>query len=251
MKFDLSAAWSTTLSLLQRHQALVIPVAGVFLFLPTLILTLSIAPMAEPASGNTNEILRQVSEYYMSILPGALIVGLITIIGNLAIVKLLLDERGISVGEALKMALVLFIPAVLATIIANIAVGIGFLLLIVPGLYLLGRLSILTAVIVAEDIRNPITAVSRTWELTKGNGWRILLFIFIVAIIGVIIQAIITGITGFILTMILSAELAVTVNGFISSFLGAIFSVVMIAVYAATYLQLYGPTTSQLDRTFE
>ena len=251
MKFDLSAAWSITVALLRRHQALVIPIAGVFLFLPTLIFSLSIEPMQEVTSNDGMEVLRRLYEYYLTIMPGALLVGIIALIGNLAITVLFLDEHGISVGEALKLSLVLFIPALVAMIITNIIVGAGLILLIVPGLYLLGRLAILNAVIVGENIKNPLTAVSRTWEMTKGNGWRIFLFFAIVIVIGAIIEAIISGLLNFVFALTLSADLAVTVSAFVSAFLGAVLSVVLLALYAATYLQLKGPTTSALDRTFE
>src|ERR687887_1481001 len=79
------------------------------------------------------------------------------------------------------------LPALIgAGIVAGIAIAIGFVLLIVPGLFLLTRWSLIPAVIVIEK-RSAGESFDRSWQLTKGYGWTVfgsLLVAFIIYLIG-------------------------------------------------------------------
>lgn len=59
-----------------------------------------------------------------------------------------------------------------ANLIAGIAVVIGLLLLVVPGVYLLVRFRLVTAAVMLED-RGPVDALARSYELTEGHGWTV------------------------------------------------------------------------------
>ena len=79
------------------------------------------------------------------------------------------------------------LPALIAAgIVAGIAIAIGFVLLIVPGLFLLTRWSLIPAVIVIEK-RSAGESFDRSWQLTKGYGWTVfgaLIVAFIIYLIG-------------------------------------------------------------------
>jgi hypothetical protein len=62
--------------------------------------------------------------------------------------------------------------AILSGILAAIGIGIGLILLIVPGLYLLTIWSMLVPVIVLEG-RSTGEAFSRSQEIVRGNGWSV------------------------------------------------------------------------------
>lgn len=65
------------------------------------------------------------------------------------------------------------LPAVIAAgIVAAICIGIGFLLLIVPGLYLLTIWSMLIPVIVIEE-RRAGEAFTRSRDIVRGHGWQV------------------------------------------------------------------------------
>jgi hypothetical protein len=65
------------------------------------------------------------------------------------------------------------LPAVIAAgILAAIGIGIGFLLLIIPGLYLLTIWSMLVPVIVIEE-RRAGEAFTRSRDVVRGHGWPV------------------------------------------------------------------------------
>ena len=105
-----------------------------------------------------------------------------------------------------------------AGILAGIAITIGLVALIVPGLYLMTIWSVLIPVIVLER-RSVMEAFGRSRELVKGHGWQVfgvLVLLFIAAfVIQVLIAAILGGIfdsvfgfaSGFLITSLLLAPL--------------------------------------------
>lgn len=110
-----------------------------------------------------------------------------------------------SIGETFR-AVQPRLPSVIgAGLVAAIAIGIGFLLLIVPGLYLLTIWSMLIPVIVLEGVRAG-DAFGRSQEIVRGNGWRVFgLAIVTFLIVGIaegIIRAIFSPLPDFLATWI-------------------------------------------------
>lgn len=75
------------------------------------------------------------------------------------------------------------LPALIAAgIVAGIAVAFGLVLLIVPGLFLLTRWSMIVPVIVLEG-RGAGDSFSRSWELVRGHGWPVF-GVIVITVIG-------------------------------------------------------------------
>ena len=65
------------------------------------------------------------------------------------------------------------LPALLvAGILAGIGIGIGFILLVIPGLFLLTFWSMLVPVIVIEG-KSAGDSFGRSWDVVRGNGWPV------------------------------------------------------------------------------
>jgi Membrane domain of glycerophosphoryl diester phosphodiesterase len=77
-----------------------------------------------------------------------------------------------SIGETYRTVQPRLPSAIVAGVLAAIAIGIGFILLIIPGLYLLTIWSMLIPVIVLEQ-RRAGEAFSRSQEIVRGNGWNV------------------------------------------------------------------------------
>ena len=65
-----------------------------------------------------------------------------------------------------------YLNIVLANLIVFALVMIGFLMLIIPGIIIWCRLSFVSYLIMDKDLE-PMKAVEKSWELTRGHGWRI------------------------------------------------------------------------------
>jgi hypothetical protein len=100
--------------------------------------------------------------------------------------------RPVNLGECLKVGLSRFFPIVGLVICAYLAIWIGLILLIVPGIILGIMWYVATPVCVVEQ-KGPLASLGRSSELTKGHRWKIfgmvLLLIVVAAIVGAIIVA--------------------------------------------------------------
>jgi hypothetical protein len=136
------------------------------------------------------------------LLPAALAIVLVLLFWALAIlyqgmvVELVQDvqngRRDHSVGGLLRSVEPVFWPLVAVSILFGIGVGIGFILVIIPGLILLTIWSVVAPVTVLER-PGVFAAFGRSRELVRGNGWRVfgvIVVVFLaVAVISIIVGA--------------------------------------------------------------
>lgn len=107
--------------------------------------------------------------------------------------------RELPAGEALRRALP-YVPRLIAlSIIWTILVGVGFLLLIVPGVILLCGLVLATQAMIIESLDGPVAALGRSWALTKGHRMRmfgLLLAVFAMLMIPMMALGVVLGLVG-------------------------------------------------------
>jgi hypothetical protein len=82
-------------------------------------------------------------------------------------------RRDSSVGGLFRSVLPVLLPLTGAGILLAVGVGIGFALLIAPGLYLLTIWAVIVPAIVVER-RDILDAFRRSRQLVKGHGWYVL-----------------------------------------------------------------------------
>ena len=83
------------------------------------------------------------------------------------------EGRRASFGECLATGLHVFLPLIGLSILFSIGVGIGFVLLFVPGIILLLMWAVAVPALVVERT-GVFGAFGRSAELTKGSRWKIL-----------------------------------------------------------------------------
>jgi hypothetical protein len=114
-----------------------------------------------------------------------------------AVRDILDGRRDYDLGSLFRSVTPVLAPLIVAGIVAGLAIGIGFVLLIVPGLFLLTIWSVIAPVIVVERTR-PFDSFGRSRELVKGNGWSvfgvILVLLIGTAIVGAVFQALLIAI---------------------------------------------------------
>jgi hypothetical protein len=89
-------------------------------------------------------------------------------------------RRDASVRELVSSVVPVLMPLIGAGLLTAIGIVFGFLLLIVPGFYLLAIWAVTAPVVVIER-RRVLDALGRSRQLVRGNGWPVL-GVFLVAI---------------------------------------------------------------------
>ena len=65
-----------------------------------------------------------------------------------------------------------YVHIVLANLLKFAIIGMGFVFLIVPGIILLCRLAFVSLLVMDKGLY-PIAAVEKSWQMTRGHGWKI------------------------------------------------------------------------------
>lgn len=239
MNFSYNAVWEDTMKLTRDHAPLLIAIAGVFVFLPAVAFAIFLKPPEPPRTQDFGVLMRQIMDYWTAALPWLFVQSLINMIGTAAMLRLVL-ARGGTVGGALMFGLLLLPFYFLLSLLSSLILGVGFILLIVPGLYLVGRIMPAAPVMVAENVRNPITALSRSFQLTEGKGWAVFGLIAIVVIVGAIVVGVTDAIVGIILAMTAGRELGTLLTTILATVLSTGFTILLVMLYAAIYRALVG-----------
>lgn len=88
----------------------------------------------------------------------------------------------VSADYALRQAVGLIGRLLILTMMKSLIIGFGFLLL-VPGLILFCGLALSTTVLVLESPISANNAMTRSWQLTRGSRWKVLLTVLVAVVL--------------------------------------------------------------------
>jgi hypothetical protein len=91
----------------------------------------------------------------------------------------------LSAARTIRAVLPDLVPVAVASLVAGIAIWIGLLIVVVPGLYLLTIWAVVMPVIVIER-SGPFAAFGRSHQLVRGHGWQVfgtLVLLFLILIV--------------------------------------------------------------------
>ena len=243
MKFSYTEVWQDAVRMLRVNASLFLGIAGVFFFLPALLVG-HLIPQPEGASTIAAAI-ADMERYMNANWHWVLLASLVNSVGAIAIYLLLFDRQGRTVGSAISSALPILPFYFILSLIVSVSILFGMVLLVVPGLYLAGRLMVSGALMVAERRRSPIAAVGGSWRLTKGKGWAIAGLLVVIFVVGWILTTAITSVLGVIFLLAAGREgLGPLLVIILQSALGAVFSIVLIVLFAAIYRRLAAPASA-------
>ena len=270
MKFDMSAAWRDATAMIGANREVLLVVAGIFFFVPSLILTFAVGDLQELAVAEPDDIQQAMLALYAEW--GWLfgLVSLATMIGYLALLALLRDHNRPTVGEAIKIGLVGLLPAigayivlvlglglvvaalaVLAGVTGNAAIGaLAGLIIVAVVVYVSVKVSLSGPVIAIEKVYNPFKILARSWRLTKGNSFRLFLF-YLLLVVAYFVISIVVGLIVAALVVVSGDSIGLIVNALLSGVVGATAYTVFVAVLAAVHRQLSGPSAAAVSETFE
>jgi len=157
------------------------------------------------------------------------------------VVKLVQDvrdgRRDFGVGDLFSAAAPFILPLIGFGILFGIGVGIGFFLLVIPGLILLTFWSVGAPAIVVEGI-GPIDAFGRSRRLVRGNAWAVFGTLLVVLLITIGIWIVLAAIA----TPIGDGEVATWIASIVSGTLTApIFALAVTFLYYELAGGVVGP----------
>ena len=226
-------------------------ILALILYLPSLIFGYSAASIdfnagvsvdtgAVPGYGPTEIAVMVLSAILTYVLVGALVYGTVQH----------LNGYKAGVGELISRGLSRVFPVLVIAILFSIAFGIGFTLLIIPGVFLAVVWSV---AIPASVVERPgiFGAFSRSWQLTKGYRWRVLGTLLILLVIVVALSLAVGLFAGVFVLSLDSLIPVLIVNYVIQSFSGALMSVVIAVLYHDLRVAKEGVSTAQLAAVFD
>jgi len=110
-------------------------------------------------------------------------VAIVGIIAEAAIIYSVVTEgREVSITEAYRKGASLFWSFLLVQIITGLIVGLGFIALVIPGIYLAVRYSF-SAFVLVDEGKKGMEALSRSRDLVKGRWFEVFIrFVFVIVL---------------------------------------------------------------------
>ena len=118
--------------------------------------------------------------------------------GNLMYLRAIRNEK-FEISEMFDGFKKNYINIILANLLTFAIIGLGFVLLIVPGIILACRLAFVSYLVMDKNME-PVTAIEKSWEMTKGHGWQI--FGMGLLVIPIVIGGLICFIVGIVFSII-------------------------------------------------
>lgn len=91
--------------------------------------------------------------------------------GDLMYLRAIRNEK-FEIGEMFNGFKKNYVNIILANLLTFAIVGLGFVLLIVPGIILACRLVFVSYLVMDKNLE-PVAAVEKSWQMTRGHGWQI------------------------------------------------------------------------------
>ena len=128
------------------------------------------------AVGNTSHVVSGIAELAFWLLFPVMYVALTAAVANVYL------DRPITVGDAYRSIRVILTPIVGTYLLLYLLVIIGFIALVIPGIYLLNCWSLAAPVMIVEH-RFGMTALRRSRQLVTGVWWRTFGIFFVASLI--------------------------------------------------------------------
>ena len=255
-KLSLSRAWEESIAVLARDGRLFIAVALALFVLPGLVLDVS---MPDIVAGQLPPV--------GSWIAIGLVALLIWLVGQLAVIRLAMEPH-VAVGEAIVHGLkrlVLYVLSAFLWLVPILIVGsvlsasleinrnqpsvtaaITLILLTLVAIFLAVRLMLSSAVASAEDV-GPLRILHRSWDLTRGNWWRLFAFVLLFWIGALCLVWAVESVAGVVVRLAVEDSGPRSLGGLlvsiVSQMISALLSVVCFVMLARIYVQLSGTDT--------
>ncbi len=264
MKFDSNRAWKQASQAISANRDLVLALAGVFFFLPSFAIIMLVQQPPVPPGATPEQMLKLLEPFVAAMAPLFIVGSVVQALGQLTVIELLgrggTDSgtgaaQGVTVREALRRGLrslpsfiaVQLLTGFIMMALLVLAMAIGGLISPVLGLALgvyviiqaYARIMTAPAVIVLEGKRSPFTALARALAISRGNGFRLGNFLFLLAMAALFVLTVLSVLVGIVAALTIGeGRVADIVAGFVSSGTSAVALAYFVAIVVAVHGQL-------------
>lgn len=268
---DISHAWKTASRRVEANRDVLAAIAGVFLLLPALAMAFFLpASRITPDMSPQEQSVLLVQEFSRD-LPLMLPASLVQMVGLLTVIIVIADRARPTVGGAIRSGALASVPYIGAQLLIGAGLAVGFstagalaaaignpaaasalVMIMIAFAATVGlRMVLVAPVIACEDLRNPVLAMRRSWQITRGNGWRLASFLLLAALLFIVASGLVMLFVGVILELAANSEVRHIVQGLISSAMTSVAMVYFGAILAAVHGQLAGPDAAGRASTFD
>jgi len=248
-KFDIGRVFSSTFAVIGRNIGLWIGLAVIFSAIPSLVLQyLILAPLtggivAEQAVADPSFLWK----YYLGAFAGFLVTVVLSSLLSSSLIRATIEDlsgKHPALGDCIKTALAVLLPAIGVGILAGLGIGVGMVLLIVPGIILWLRWSLAIPVLVQERL-GVTGSMARSAQLTAGSRWALFGLYLILIIASIAIQWVVGKIV---------PGLGTWIGTIVAVLVQSILSMVISTATAVSYVELRkvkeGTSVSELAEIF-
>jgi hypothetical protein len=151
-------------------------------------------------------------------------------------------------GDALSRGIAVLLPIIGLSFLMYLGIGIGFMLLFIPGIYLAIRWSAAVPVLVHEQL-GVLGSMKRSSELTKGSRWRIF-GLFIIMVIAIWILQVALGLLALAVTPVVGTVIATALVALLSAVTSVILSIAVAVAYVELRYVKEGTDVKELAEIF-
>jgi len=137
-------------------------------------------------------------------------------------------------GEAIRLGISRMPRIFVISLLFGLALAVGFFLLIIPGIYLMGVYQLVFVAAVLEDT-GVFGSFGRSFGLIKGYWWRSTVIVTVAIIILVVLSMLVSLVAGFLAAMSIGAGTVLIVNQFV----GALLNIVIVGWMPCVLLSMY------------
>ena len=144
-------------------------------------------------------------------------------------------DETLSLGSALAVGARRVPAMVLGSLLYVLAIGIGLVLLVVPGIYVFGKFQLWMTAIFMDDA-GAVEGLGISWRLTRGRWWRGTI-ILSVALVILYVFALALGLVSGLITAL--SHLSLTDRTIVSQLLGVVSNMVVLPMFVSILIVMY------------
>jgi len=243
MKLDYMQCWNGAMSLLAQHKEAILAVAGVFVFLPTILMAQFVGEPVLSGGEDADALIAAFSEHFNENAAAIILSNLLISFGGLVMYFTFAPSRSASLADDMSAAIKIFLFYLIASLLSGFATLAGLMLFILPGLYIAARLVLMPVYFADTSERSPIEVLKRSWEATKDNGFSILFFILMISIVCLITIGVLQAVIGVVTGLVSGGTGWPLLENLVASITGTAFQILLTAVISSIYIQMTGSKT--------